>query len=98
MIVKINKSQDGKIVVCVCDSSIIGKIFEEGKKQLDLSSDFYKGEERSDKEICDLMRTSYIINLVGERAVRLALKEGLISHKSIIKISEIPYAQAIVCD
>ena len=45
MIVKIHK-RDDRTILAVCDSDLIGRTFTEGERQLDLSSDFYKGEER----------------------------------------------------
>ena len=93
MIVKIHKTEGNKMVLAVCDSDLLNKKFEEGEKQLDLTSDFYKGEEKSNKEVCDLMRNSYIINLVGEKTIGLALKEGLIDKDHIKKIDNISYAQ-----
>tara|TARA_Y100000310_G_C20589928_1_gene767453 strand:+ start:236 stop:532 length:297 start_codon:yes stop_codon:yes gene_type:complete len=95
MIVKAHKTEDGRLLLAVCDSDIIGKKFEEGKKQLDLSSDFYKGEEKSDKETTDLMRNAYIINIVGKNAVTLAINENLISGDNVEEINGIPYAQSI---
>ncbi len=93
MIIKIHKTEGNKMLLTVCDSELIDKKFEEGEKQLDLTSDFYKGDERSDQEVCDLMRNAYIINLVGEKAVALALKEELIDEAHIKKIDNISYAQ-----
>ena len=95
MIVKAHKTDDGKLLLAVCDSDIIGKVFEEDKKQLDLNSDFYKGEEKTDMEIINLMRTAYIINIVGKNSVTLALNEDLISGKNVEEIAGIPYAQSI---
>ena len=96
MIVKIHKTDDGRLILAVCDSELIGKKFEEGNKQLDLDSDFYKGEEKTEKETADLMRNSYILNIVGEKSVGLAIKEGLANKETINRISQVPYAQIII--
>lgn len=96
MIVKIHKKEE-KTIIAVCDKELVGKRIEEGDKQLDLSSDFYNGEEIKDTmEIGDLLRNADIINLVGERSIKIGLDEGLIDKKSIIRIKNIPHAQAIV--
>ena len=39
------------LIVIITDSDIIGKKFEEGNKQLDLTNKFYSGEEKSKEEI-----------------------------------------------
>ena len=94
MLVKIHKNQLGQEIIAVCDSDLIGKKFEEGNKQLDLTTDFYKGEEKTEGEIGDLMRNAYIVNLVGEKAIALAVKENIIAEEHIIKIANIPIAQS----
>lgn len=96
MIVKVHKTDDGRLVLAVCDTNLLGKKIEEGKAQLDLTSDFYKGDEKDDIEACDLMRNSYLVNLVGEKAIALALKEDIISDGQVKKINGVPYTQAIV--
>lgn len=95
MLVKIHK-RENKAVVAVCDSDLIGRKFEEGGRQLDLSGDFYRGEERDDKEVGDLIRNADIVNLVGPNAVRIGLQEEVITQDHIITIAGIPHAQAII--
>jgi uncharacterized protein len=96
MIVKVHKSKDGKTVVAACDDELRGKVFEEGNKQLDLSSDFYAGDKLTDKEAGDLIRNADMINLVGEKAVKLGVDEDVIDTENIIKIEGIPFAQGVV--
>ncbi len=93
MIVKVHKSPENRIIVAICDKDLFGKKFEEGKLQLDLSSDFYNGEEKNIKEIADLIRNADIINLVGEKSVQLGLTEEIISDEDVKKIDNIPYSQ-----
>lgn len=95
MIVKVHKRQD-KTVVAVCDTNLIGKKFEDGDLQLDLGSDFYKGEEMDEKEAGDLVRNADIINLAGEESIRLGLAEGVIDEEHVLKIKGIPHAQAVL--
>jgi hypothetical protein len=96
MLVKIHKNIDGKVIAAICDEALIGKRIEEGDMQLDLSSDFYNGEERPMSEIADIMRNAYIVNLVGEKSISLGLKEEVISRENIRNIKGVPFAQAIV--
>lgn len=95
MILKIHKKMN-KTVVAVCDTDLLGKKFEEGDLQLDLTSDFYKGEEMDEKEAGDLIRNADAVNLVGEESVKLGLNEGIIDEEHIIKIANIPHAQAVI--
>ncbi|TKJ17401.1 hypothetical protein CEE44_02600 [Candidatus Woesearchaeota archaeon B3_Woes] len=96
MIVKTHQTEDKRILLVVCDNEILGKKFEEGNKQLDLTSDFYKGIEKTELEVCDLMRNCDMINLVGEKVINLAIKEGVIDSEHVKKISDIPYAQVVI--
>ena len=96
MIVKKHVDRYGRVVLAVCDSSIKGKCFREKGLQLDLSSEFYNGEEKDEKHIAQMFKEAYIINLVGEEAIKLGIKEGIISENNIIRICKVPHAQVIV--
>jgi uncharacterized protein len=95
MIIKIHKTEDGKLMLAVCDSDLINKKFEEGNKQLDLSSDFYKGEEKSNLEIKKLIKNAYILNIVGKNSINFAINENFISGDYVEEIAGIPYAQSV---
>jgi len=95
MLVKIHKKND-KTIVAVCDDFLLGKVFEENGKQLDLSGDFYKGEHRDNTETGDLIRNADIVNLVGEESIKIGLEEGIIEESQVIHIQGIPHAQAII--
>ncbi len=96
MIVKVHKTEDGRKILAICDNNLIGKKFEEGKMQLDLSSGFYRGEEMSEKELEGLVKGSYIANIVGKKSVKLMVKWGIAKKKRVIKIRNVPHAQAIL--
>ncbi|MBW3021743.1 DUF424 family protein, partial [Candidatus Woesearchaeota archaeon] len=56
MIVKKHISHDGRIIVAICDSDLIGKRFEENDKQLDLKSEFYNGESKTEQECLEIIK------------------------------------------
>jgi hypothetical protein len=91
---KVHKSY--REVVAFCDSDLIGKIFEEGKFQLNVKENFFKGEEMTEKEAVELMkdysREDATFNIVGEKSINAALKSGIISKQGIKKINKIPFA------
>jgi len=91
MYVKIHKKQ-GSTVVAIADKELIGKRFEEGKLQLEISEYFYKGEEKSEEEIIALLEEATNVNLVGKKAVALAIKHGIIQEENILQIKKIPHA------
>ena len=95
LIVKIHKKEN-RTIVAVCDKDLLGQLFEENGKQLDLRSDFYNGEERDVQEIGDIMRNADAVNLVGKNAVKLGIDEGVIEDSHVITIKGIPHAQAVM--
>ena len=79
---------------------ILGKKFEEGKLQLDVKEDFFKGEEISEEELFSLMQDFYkedaTFNIVGEKSISLAIELGLISKEGIRRIRDVPFAMALL--
>jgi len=97
MIAKLHKTIEGRAVLALCDKDIIGKRFEEGNIQIDLSSEFYKGQEKTGEEVLDIIKKERvnILNVVGEKSVRFFTDKGLISKEHTIRIKNIPHAQAV---
>ena len=96
MIAKKHVTHDRRLILALCDRDIIGKKFSENEAILDLTVDFYKGEELSEKEIERLMKAAYLINIAGKKSVALAKKLKLAEEKHIITIQKIPHAQILV--
>ena len=95
VIVKIHRKEGGTIAA-VCDSDILGKKFEEGDLQLDLTGDFYKGEEKNAADAIDLIKSANHVNLVGKESVKLGIQEGIVDEQNVKTIQGIPHAQAVV--
>lgn len=94
MLVKIHDSY--RNVVAICDSDLIGKKFVSGeeKLQLDLTGDFFKGEEKSEEELRDLIELQLgedaTFNVVGENSCSLAVDCGLFTKDALIRIDDVP--------
>lgn len=95
MIVKIHRNKTGN-VVAACDEDILGKKFEEGKLQLDLTTDFYKGEKKTDSEVLKIISNSYVVSFVGEKCVEFAIKNRLVDKDKVLVIAGVPHAQCII--
>jgi len=72
----INIIESYRKVVAICDSEILGKKFEEGKKQLHLKESFYQGEKGkkvSEEELIKLIEINKLedatFNIVGEKSI-----------------------------
>lgn len=99
MIVKIHKSPEGKKVIAVCDSNILGKKFEEKNMQLDLKSDFYYGSEmREDDLLREIGKCPCCLNVVGKNSVGFCIRNNFADKENMIKIKGIPHAQAVITD
>ncbi|MBW3000217.1 DUF424 family protein [Candidatus Woesearchaeota archaeon] len=98
MIVKVHKSHDGKAVIALCDSNLLGKKFEQDNLQLDLTSEFYKGEEKTKEEIIKLLKQPCHVNAVGEECINFLKEKGLISKENIIIIANIPHVELVLVE
>ena len=94
MLVKIHKSY--RNVVAICDTDLIGKKFEEGIKLLDVTENFYSGEEQTEKEMIEIMKSyaseDATFNIVGKESTQTALKAGIITEEGIKTVAGIPFA------
>lgn len=80
-------------VVAICDKELVGKVFEDEKKCLNVTERFYLGELKNKNEVLDIMRNAENMNLVGKETISLALKEGLINENEVITIAGVPHGQ-----
>lgn len=92
MIAKVHKTSEANILAC-CDRTLLGKTLKHGKINFKVSEAFYKGEPIVEEKLAALLQEFENINLVGEKTVKVAVKTGLASEKSIIKIGKIPHVQ-----
>jgi len=98
MLVKIHKSY--REVVAVCDSELLGKRFEEGILQLEIRENFFKGEEKAEKEVIEIMKDATMedatFNIAGKNSVECALNAGIISREGIKTIQNVPFALVLM--
>ncbi|MEM4272264.1 MAG: DUF424 family protein [Candidatus Bilamarchaeaceae archaeon] len=87
--------REGQRVVAVCDKELLGKVFEEKGKVLDLQkyAYFYKGDIAGVGEVTEALSDFSSANLVGKKAVGLALVLGLAEKSEVKEIASIPHLQ-----
>lgn len=85
-------------VLVVTDAEILGKRFEEGKLQLDLSKEFYQGEKMNKEEVKGLIKKYYILHLTGEKTINLFVEEGFVDEKRVLRIKKVPHAEVYVVE
>ena len=96
--IKIHRSY--RNVVAACDSELIGKKFEEGKLQLDIRENFYKNQEVSEEELKRILilqaKEDSTFNIIGEKAIKVALEVGIIDEDSVSHVNKIPFALTLI--
>ncbi|MFH1785686.1 MAG: DUF424 family protein [Candidatus Micrarchaeota archaeon] len=91
---KIHKNNQGKIVAA-CDSDIIGRVLEDENTHMDLDKyrGFYVGERVKEEQLRSELLTFTSVNLVGKKAVEVAVAMKLVNKKDVMYINNIPYIQ-----
>jgi hypothetical protein len=89
-------NSSGEILLAIADNDIIGKTFSEDDLEIEVSKSFYSEKFCSEKDAIKLIKSSTIVNAVGEKIVKAMVKEKLVKKSGILKIEGVPHAQ-IVC-
>lgn len=94
MYVKVHRSY--RNVVAICDSILLGKKFEEGKRQFEVRENFFKGNEHTFNEVTKIMEIESIedstFNIIGHESIKAAKEANLIKEDSISEIQGVPFA------
>lgn len=94
MIVKVHDAY--RLVVAVCDDELLGKKFEEGDKQIDLTGSFFQGTKKTSDETKEILKDMKMedatFNIVGKNSCESALNLGIIKKEGISEIQGVPIA------
>ena len=82
-------------LLAICDADLIGKTLRQGKIVFHIRKEFYKGNLVNLEEAVSLIQQSTIVNMVGQKIVKKALKMGLIHADAVLEIDGIPHAQIL---
>lgn len=93
-IVAEKESTHGLLLV-ITDEDILGKKFEEGKKQLDLAAKFYQGEKKTKEEVRRLIPKARHLHLTGKHIVAVAVELDLVNPKTILWVGGVPHAEVV---
>ena len=83
-------------ILAACDEEVLGTTLSEGKMRFHVSDGFYNGELVSEETFIDRTKSVAIMNLVGNRTVELAIREGLVDPGAVITIQGVKHAQTVV--
>ncbi len=84
-----------EVIIALCDKKIIGRVLKDGETELWVNPRFYKGEEVSESVALSVLGGATIANMVGEKAVGVGIKSGLVNRENVITIKGVPHAQMV---
>ena len=97
MLLRERETPEG-LLVSVCDSECLGETYREGDVSLAVTEDFYGGEEATEAdadEVVDSLTRATVGNIVGERAVNVAIEAGIVDEDRVLDIDGTLHAQLL---
>ena len=95
MIVNERETPQG-LLVSVCDREVLGETFENGEISLTVTEEFYGGDHVDEESVVDSLSRAAVANLVGTRAVSLAIEYGFVEEGNVLELEETLHAQFLV--
>jgi hypothetical protein len=93
MFLKIHRSPETGDVVAVCDRELLNTTITNGDLKVTVSEWFYGTTCVDEAAVTEALSKGDNLNLLGERAVGVAIKLGLISRADCIMIGSVPHVQ-----
>ncbi len=84
-----------EMIIAVCDEEILGQTFRGEKSKITVTEGFYGGDLVEEEFVRINMGSFTILNIVGNRAVDLAVREGIVSEDAVIVIGDVKHVQAV---
>ncbi|TAJ44576.1 DUF424 domain-containing protein [Methanofollis fontis] len=94
MYLKVHRSPEGE-VVAVCDADLLGTTLSHGDVQVSITGAFYGTERATEEEVRSALKNASNANLMGEKAVGIAIAMGLITEEGCISVGGVPHALII---
>ena len=96
MDVYVNLKKIGRnVLLCMCDTEILGRTLREGKIVFCVKEDFYRGTRVDVEEAVSMIESSTIVNMVGKNVVKKAIEKGFVHSEAILQIEGVPHAQIV---
>ena len=92
--VRLHTSRDG-IILAACDEDALGNTYRGDGMRITVSESFYNGELVPEEAFVERMRSAAIMNLVGERAIALAIENGYVDEDNVLIIGDTKHAQVV---
>ena len=89
------RSTDQGLLVAVCDDDVLGETFENGEVSITVNEEFYGGDQVEADDIVESLARANVANIVGSRAVEVAIEAGIIDDANVLEIGETRHAQLV---
>ena len=86
----------GDTILAACDKDVLGATLEGGGRKMTVAVAFYKGVPIDEEELAAWMRSAASMNLVGNRVVSLAIREGYAEPGQAFEIGGVMYLMVVV--
>ena len=87
-------------VVAICDDELLGKVFEEGKVQLNVKENFYAGEKKTREEVLKLVdfykKEDATFNVVGEESVGVLIECGVLKEGGFGEVDGVKFGLVLM--
>jgi len=92
MFLKIHRAPHTCDIVAVCDGELINTIISDGDVKVHITEAFYGASRASEDEVRETLKNAVNANIMGERAVAIAIELGLVSRAGCIMMGSVPHA------
>ena len=86
------------LLVSVCDAACLGETYEEGAVSLDVTEAFYGGDDAAEADadaVVESLARASVANIVGERAVSVAVEAGIVDEERVLSVDGTLHAQLV---
>ncbi|MFA1609625.1 DUF424 domain-containing protein [Halobellus rubicundus] len=97
MLLRERQTPEG-LLVSVCDPECLGETYVDGDVSLEVTEDFYGGEEAAEADaetVIDSLTRASVANIVGERAVGVAVEAGIVDEERVLVVDGTYHAQLL---
>lgn len=94
MIVNERETKEG-LLVAVCDEDVLGETFEEDELSLTVTEEFYGTDAVDEGTAIESLTQADVANIVGTRAVELAVEEGFVDETNVLEVGATLHAQLL---
>lgn len=94
MLVNERDTPEGRLV-SVCDENVLGETFENDGVSFEVTEAFYDGEHADEERVVASLARARVANIVGFRAVSLAVEHGFVEQANVLDLGGTSHAQLL---